>query len=532
MTRKALSTFVRSKRRLLEKSAVALLVATLFFYQQLGSLFRKQNLFYFHWELSDAFAILLLIVLLAAGAVVIRILLDSMGWQRTVKIYNHFFLLILAMLLAGEFVVQLMHEHSGGWARLCYLTLVGVIGFSLGFVGNRLVPYAKLVCLVFSPFVAIIFCQVLLLETWGTKEESRNTLLVTTSSPSSVERRNVSSSQQNRFPILFVVFDAWSSAGSMEDGRFLSHFTHLSELSDRSLVFSQAHSPGHTTQLSIPSILYQAELDIENEKTGFWDPEKPIKEPEKSPGLFELAKQHGYQTALVGYYFPYRKIFGDHLDYNFSRSHVPKGSSISESMLVYLVRNFSYLPDPLNIWELVYERLNRPFYSQNWFNLNKRQLDELLWLIDNSAANTFSFVHFAFPHRPYVFRADGTYFGHSGTDERGPSDLGGYRRHLEFLDLMIGRITESLHVSGKFNKTLLIVTADHGIQDPTGGPLDPDLTRVPLIVKLPGQERGYTVDEPFTNNRLKPLIEQVLRGEVDEEGWLTSIEDSMEVHLR
>jgi len=527
MTRKALSTSVRSKRRLLGKSAVALLVATLFFYQQLSSLFRKDNLFYFHWELSDAFAILLLIVLLAAGSVVIRILLDSMGWQRTVKIYDHFFLLILAMLLAGEFVVQSMHgDASGAWARLCYVTLVGVIGFSLGFVGNRLVPYAKLVCLVFSPFVAIIFCQALLLETWGTKDESRNTLLVTTSSPSSVERRNVSPSQQNRFPILFVVFDSWSPAGSMENGRFLSHFTHLSELSDRSFVFSQAHSPGQTTNLSIPSIVYQTELDIENEKTGFWDPEKPIKEAE-SPGLFELAKQHGYQTALVGYYFPYRKIFGDHLDYNFSRSHVPKGSRISERMLLYLVRNFNYLPDPLNIWGRVYLRLNRPFYSQNWFNLNKRQLDELLWLIDNSAANTFSFVHFAFPHRPYVFRADGTYFGHSGTDERGPSDHGGYRRHLEFLDLMIGRITERLHVAGKFNKTLLIVTADHG----DGEPLDPDLTRVPLIVKLPGQEKGYTVDVPFTNNRLKPLIEQVLRGEVDEEGWLSSIESSTEVYL-
>jgi len=148
-----------------------------------------------------------------------------------------------------------------------------------------------------------------------------------------------------------------------------------------------------------------------------------------------------------------------------------------------------------------------------------------MWLIDNTPPNSLAFIHLKLPHWPFVFKEDGTYFGHSGTNALGPVDLEGYRRNLQFLDLVVSRITSRLRTAGKFDQTLLILTSDHGLTLPPQHQ-DPDMTRVPLIVKLPGQERGYIVDTPVTNNQLGPLIEQVLRGEVDEQGWLRSIESS------
>jgi hypothetical protein len=72
---------------------------------------------------------------------------------------------------------------------------------------------------------------------------------------------------------------------------------------------------------------------------------------------------------------------------------------------------------------------------------------------------------------------------------------------------------ERLRISGKFQDALIVVTSDHGNWDFPGE----DKRRVPLLIKLPGQASAHTIDEPFGNYRLTPIIEGVLSGTIRED---------------
>jgi hypothetical protein len=70
---------------------------------------------------------------------------------------------------------------------------------------------------------------------------------------------------------------------------------------------------------------------------------------------------------------------------------------------------------------------------------------------------------------------------------------------------------------------MIILTADHSSKPEAH---TPERTHVPLIIKLPGQQRAYAIDKPFRNNRLGPVIESVMRGLHDEAEILSMILDA------
>jgi hypothetical protein len=127
---------------------------------------------------------------------------------------------------------------------------------------------------------------------------------------------------------------------------------------------------------------------------------------------------------------------------------------------------------------------------------------------------TVYFLHALLPHEPYVYMRTGQQAvydtgmpGLSGTgrwtNDRWPV-LQAYQRHLtqvRFVDTLLGRLLARLDAEGLYDRSLIVVTGDHGVSFRPGHPLKgvddttlPDIMSVPLFIKAPGQHEGRVDD--------------------------------------
>ena len=131
---------------------------------------------------------------------------------------------------------------------------------------------------------------------------------------------------------------------------------------------------------------------------------------------------------------------------------------------------------------------------------------------------SFFFLDSSLPHVPYVYLPSGRRYAVDSRVLRG-NDNGrwldswpaeqSYQRYLlqtGYTDLALGHILRKLRSTGLYDKSLVIVSADHGVsfnvgdqrRAPTATNLD-DIAFVPLLVKLPGQKVGR-VDDSLTRS--------------------------------
>lgn len=125
---------------------------------------------------------------------------------------------------------------------------------------------------------------------------------------------------------------------------------------------------------------------------------------------------------------------------------------------------------------------------------------------------TLHFAHVLLPHRPWMLTPDMRYSRALPTDKRSNTILDRvrdeYQAHLlqyAAVDSVIGDMVTSLKKSENWDRTMVIVTADHGITFVPGeskrktvnagnaGTLE-DLYRIPLFIKYPGQQAAAQDD--------------------------------------
>jgi hypothetical protein len=516
------------KSRFIEKCIVASFVAVLILSGQVSAFLDDPNdRFFLQWQIIDGIALLAGVVLMATVAVTISMLLSTLKWDAGRKLYNHLFLVALASGILPNIPIMRLGSN---WLFLAWLIVAVLIGYSFGSSQARIVSYMKTFCVIFSPLIVIVFWRIFTLETWGTGRESQAAFEELTRLPVVNGAERVSSRST---PVFFFIFDAWSYARSTKDNEYLPFFKNLRSLASQSFVFHEGRSPSISTAKSLPAILYQSKtvafVSFRNPKRTA-DPflSRGVASPSDDGliSLFQLAKNHGYRTSLIGFHFPYRKIFGDQLDYCFSETHFPKGDNFLEKVGLGLSRNLLHLTDPIS--RPVYFRLHPYVYCNHWYQLNKEVAREASWLIEKCPTNTFAFFHWPHPHGPMVFNEDGSFFGYHDGDSgdqplpTGPSQPSSYVRHLKYLDALIGRLTQQLRRSGKFDDALIVMTSDHGWRDPG------KQKHVPLIIKLPGQTAPQVIETRFGNYQIKPILEMAFRGNINETRVLDLIRSTAE----
>lgn len=151
-------------------------------------------------------------------------------------------------------------------------------------------------------------------------------------------------------------------------------------------------------------------------------------------------------------------------------------------------------------------------------------------MVDRAASSTpaFRFIHVLLPHRPWVLAPDRRKSQKMTADPRPDTVVDrrrdNYQSHLNqyvAIDGVIGEMVETLSGSPAWSRTMVIVTADHGITfvpgqsyrdrvNPRNSATLDDIYRVPLFVKYPDQTTAATDDCAASTLDLVPTIEAVI----------------------
>ncbi len=116
---------------------------------------------------------------------------------------------------------------------------------------------------------------------------------------------------------------------------------------------------------------------------------------------------------------------------------------------------------------------------------SKEQSDKAIEYITKHASERFFlWTHYYDPHYDYE--------KHPGTPTFGNNKIGAYDHEIAFTDHHIGRVIDELKARGLYEKTIIVITGDHGEGfgehgiDLHGYHLYAAQTKVPLIIRIPG----------------------------------------------
>lgn len=154
---------------------------------------------------------------------------------------------------------------------------------------------------------------------------------------------------------------------------------------------------------------------------------------------------------------------------------------------------------------------------------------------------TLDVGHFLLPHQPWDFLADGRRYEapdpprsvESGVWFDDVTAESGRQRHLvqlQYTDHLLGQFLDELGATGRYDESLIVLTADHGAAfmggEPMRGLSEANASQVlwtPLFVKVPGQEEGAVDDRPTETIDVVPTIADVLGVEIPWEVDGTSV---------
>ena len=150
--------------------------------------------------------------------------------------------------------------------------------------------------------------------------------------------------------------------------------------------------------------------------------------------------------------------------------------------------------------------------------------------IDAAERPQLNFLHILIPHVPYAYMPSGkTYRNSVGLEglkneawshDKWAVNVGvqRYLMQVAFADMLLGELIAKLKADGMYDRSLIILTADHGVSIRNGDMRRaltqtnyPDLLRVPLLIKAPGQIKGVNSPLNVETIDILPTIADVLK---------------------
>lgn len=472
-----------------------------------------------HWELLEiifVFNFLPALVLFLAWKAVRR-------WKRALA--SEFLAAIYAFLFLLFFFQIHNHAYLERWqeAENSYLLWLVPAG-AVGLLHLRYPWIFRSFVLALSP-VVVIFPALFLLNTWSgvesqagpeTAQAASSTLpaLALSQTPGLVPPNR----PRELPPIFLVVFDEFAlhaildETGQIDAGRF----PNFRKLAAGSYWFRNATANADSTLLSMPAIL-----------TGnFPDPGKVPTAKNYPENLLNLLRDdydvyvyEWWENFCVKGRFhcvddPFETITEWSLLHDLYRLFVlrvlPKGADFA---LPWFIQMWGHFEEP----EIVAGKFRDRFdvFSQ------------AVAVLPPSDQGVLFFFHHALPHSPYLLGRDGevrsaeqTGFitGHRGDGFVLGNLLRQYRMQVMCVDSQLGRFVGQLQTMGLYDKSLLIVTADHGVSYKLEAPgralyvergilLNADqILNVPLFIKLPSQMGGMTSDQDVQLIDIVPTV--------------------------
>lgn len=266
-------------------------------------------------------------------------------------------------------------------------------------------------------------------------------------------------------------------------------------LLQNALSASNAYSPSRSTVSSLPSLIdgkIVSEVNIASTdilEIKYKDSEAFVNWGSQ-PNVFSKARQLKINTAFVGEYLPYTRLIGKDITFCDWFQYYPRYNT----------------PGSIgsNIWRQILMLLRGP--ARHYM-----QRKETYYDVQNSTIKLVSdpefgliMIHNPIPHHPYFYEL-------SWWDERSHRSPEGYIKALKLVDLSLQEIRQVMEEQGTWDKTTVIVSADHGLRRRFDGKKD---YRVPFILKLAGQKNPITYEPAFNTVITQELVLTILGKEI------------------
>lgn len=325
----------------------------------------------------------------------------------------------------------------------------------------------------------------------------------------------------NSARVVWILFDEWDyrlTFSERPEGVSLPHFD---KFRASSVFFRNAYPPCRCTEISVPALLNGRLIDeawplgtselrllLHDDKSHrLWTEQRTI---------FQEVRALGVNAAVLGWYHPFSRLFGDQVVRCMWYPGNTQESSLGEG----------YLATLFNLARSLFEtpRLS-PFGPSlvAWAAVNRFRdsLRDATTLLRDEQLG-FVLLHFAIPHAPFIFDRRTRTFGIKNPT---PTD---YFGNLELADITLGQIGETMRECGTWDESTVILSSDHSwrMSSAFDGRYD---TRVPFAIKMPNQNSGTEYVPSINTVCTYRLVLDVIQGLDSSESllsWLKSNGDS------
>ncbi|MCC6589398.1 MAG: sulfatase-like hydrolase/transferase [Bryobacterales bacterium] len=304
--------------------------------------------------------------------------------------------------------------------------------------------------------------------------------------------------------VVIALFDEWDHRLTFEKRDAELALPEIDRFRAESVHASNAIRGGRRTLASIAAMT--TGLPVDDVEVGNHD-NFTLKLPgaasqwQQTSTLFSSAHEAGYAAAVVGWYFPYCRMFGSSLagcwTWPFYWSSFPAVDSLSGSVgrQLYMTTDLGALspwPEPLD------SRVSR---------VSRFAVLEKAKQIAADRSYDLVYLHLPMTHFPYFYDPKTRAWGER---RELPS---GYSSGLAFADRAVGEIRAAMEKSGAWDTSVVLLTADHQLR------FNVDTAhrhekRVPLLIHMPGQTADTNVKAPIPMTVLRDLTFSMLKGDL------------------
>ncbi len=441
----------------------------------------------------DVIALIVLVVLIGPLMIsLFELLLRRLAGEQPRRVFHGLAIGALLSIVIWDWMTN--HDHTGAIRDL--VPLLCAFGFAWFFVRFELVRNFVLIFSVATPVVILSF--VTSYPIWSTVGPH--------------ESSQAAQQTDSKTPVVMVVFDELPLA-SLENrqGRIdARHFPTFGEVARTSTWYPGMKGVGDQTTIAVPAMLTGQDPASPD------DPAKPTPPglPDYPNSLCSILDRAGYEVRS---YEPVTDLCARSYDFGTRLSGVLGRANqwVDPGFTV----NPGYFRDMLVSWFTGH--FKRPY--------NEYESDRSLAVGDFVGRMTdddrsISVLHIALPHIRWMFQPDGTTYENlrpadddqlgtpltRGENER---DMQMHLLQLAFADQQLKRVVDRMKELGIWQKSLFVVTADHGTGFQAGGSRRLInfvnagwILPVPLLIKEPGQDHSRVVNGSVDSRDITPTV--------------------------
>jgi len=296
--------------------------------------------------------------------------------------------------------------------------------------------------------------------------------------------------------VIWLVFDEMDFGLSFPRRPAHLRVPEFDRLRSESLFATAADRPAADTEVAMPALItgrtvYHVEPQGTRRFLVSFSMQTPPRDLGAVPNVFSDARAAHLNVGIVGWFFPYCRIFA---------------SDVSEC---HWESMYSGVTDNPTLWTAIRSQLE----SLTLLESRMWQIERLHTIV--AAAKSMAddpqlglvLIHLPVPHGPQIFNRD------SGQITPFAIHTDWFFDNLLLADRVLGEIRSAMERSGQWNSSMVIVTSDHSLR-PQMMPHTNPTPLVPYMVKMPGQTTGTTFDQPFNALITRDLIGAAIHGEV------------------